>query len=62
LGRLTLQSKKEGLVSLDGTQFMSACCTIIAAKKFLIFVISAISLDAFDGRMEPIHELIHKMC
>jgi histidine ammonia-lyase len=61
---LTLQSK-EGLALLNGTQFMSAygCTILIKAKKFSYFsdVISAISLDAFDGRMEPFNELIHKI-
>jgi histidine ammonia-lyase len=61
---LTLQSK-EGLGLLNGTQFMSAygCFILIKAKKFSYFsdVISAISLDAFDGRLEPFNALIHKI-
>ena len=61
---LTLQSK-EGLALLNGTQFMSAygCCILIKAKKFSYFadVISAISLEGFDGRLEPFNELIHKI-
>jgi histidine ammonia-lyase len=61
---LTLQSK-EGLALLNGTQFMSAygCCILIKVKKFSYFadVISAISLEGFDGRLEPFNELIHKI-
>jgi histidine ammonia-lyase len=39
------------------------CFILIKAKKFSYFsdVISAISLDAFDGRLEPFNALIHKI-
>jgi histidine ammonia-lyase len=61
---IELQSK-EGLALLNGTQFMSAY-----AVKSLIHglrlsqqadFISAISLDAFDGRIGPFHELIQSI-
>ncbi|MCF8297720.1 MAG: histidine ammonia-lyase [Saprospiraceae bacterium] len=58
---ITLQSK-EGLALLNGTQFMSAfgvyCCLRVFKLSKLADVIGAISLDAFDGRIEPFHELI----
>lgn len=58
---IELQSK-EGLALLNGTQFMSAygvylCLRIFKLSK-LADVIGAISLDAFDGRIEPFHPLI----
>jgi histidine ammonia-lyase len=59
---IVLQSK-EGLALLNGTQFMSAygVHVIIKAAKFsyLADLIGAISLEAFDGRIEPFNELIH---
>ncbi len=59
---IVLQSK-EGLALLNGTQFMSAygCYIVLKAMKFsyLADVISAISLEGFDGRIEPFSELIH---
>jgi histidine ammonia-lyase len=59
---IVLQSK-EGLALLNGTQFMSAygCYVLLKALKYsyLADVISAISLEGFDGRIEPFHELIH---
>jgi histidine ammonia-lyase len=53
---------KEGLALLNGTQFMSAFGVFSLLKLFrlseLADIISAISLDAFDGRIEPfMHEL-----
>lgn len=54
---------KEGLALLNGTQFMSAygCYTLIQAHKFsyLADLIGTISLEAFDGRIEPFNKLIH---
>jgi len=54
---------KEGLALLNGTQFMSAYGVhiLMKAKKFsyLADLIATISLEAFDGRIEPFHELIH---
>ena len=60
--KIVLKSK-EGLALLNGTQFMSAYgswCTIKAHKlSYLADLIGAISLDAFDGRIEPFDALIH---
>ena len=59
---IVLQSK-EGLALLNGTQFMSAygAHILIKANKFsyLADLIATISLEGFDGRIEPFHELIH---
>ena len=59
---ITLQSK-EGLALLNGTQFMSAYGVHLLMKAFklsyLADLISSISLDAFDGRIEPFNELVH---
>ncbi|POS01711.1 histidine ammonia-lyase [Flavobacterium croceum DSM 17960] len=59
---ITLQSK-EGLALLNGTQFMSSygCYILLNAMKYMYLadVISAISLEGFDGRIEPFNELIH---
>ena len=59
---IKLQSK-EGLALLNGTQFMSAygTCLLIKAYKlsYLADLIGSISLDAFDGRIEPFNELVH---
>ncbi len=55
---------KEGLALLNGTQFMSAygVWLLLNSQKLSDFsdVIGAMSLDAFDGRIEPFNELIHK--
>ncbi len=54
---------KEGLALLNGTQFMSAygVFSLIKITKLSYFadLISAISLEGFDGRLEPFNELIH---
>lgn len=54
---------KEGLALLNGTQFMSAygVYSLIKVSKLSYFadVIGAISLEGFDGRIEPFNELIH---
>lgn len=59
---IVLQSK-EGLALLNGTQFMSAYGVHILLKSikisYLADLIGAISLEAFDGRIEPFNELIH---
>lgn len=56
---------KEGLALLNGTQFMSAYGTwaIMQSSRLvnLADVIGAISLDAFDGSIEPFHHLIHEI-
>tara|TARA_R110002051_G_scaffold217091_1_gene281188 strand:+ start:5 stop:1213 length:1209 start_codon:yes stop_codon:yes gene_type:complete len=60
--KITLKSK-EGLALLNGTQFMSAYGVWIVQKayklSYLADLIGAISLDAFDGRIEPFYDLIH---
>jgi len=60
--KIALKSK-EGLALLNGTQFMSAYGVSILLKSFklsyLADLIGAISLDAFDGRIEPFNALIH---
>lgn len=59
---IVLQSK-EGLALLNGTQFMSAygVYNVLQAEKlvYLADVISAVSLEGFDGRKEPFTDLIH---
>ena len=54
---------KEGLALLNGTQFMSAFgvwCLLKAQRlNSLADFITAISLDAFDGRIEPFKDNIH---
>jgi histidine ammonia-lyase len=59
---IVLQSK-EGLALLNGTQFMSAygAQILMKANKFsyLADLIGTISLEGFDGRIEPFNELIH---
>lgn len=54
---------KEGLALLNGTQFMSAYgvwCTSHAQRILkLSNLVSALSLDVFDGRAEPFLPLIH---
>ncbi len=53
---------KAGLALLNGTQFMSAYGVMSCLRVFklsrLADIIGSISLDAFDGRIEPFHELI----
>lgn len=59
---ITFRSK-EGLALLNGTQFMSAYGVYVLLKSvklsYLADVIGAISLEGFDGRIEPFNELIH---
>jgi histidine ammonia-lyase len=59
---IVLQSK-EGLALLNGTQFMTAYGVHILIKayqfSYLADVIGTISLEGFDGKMEPFCELIH---
>ncbi|OUN76103.1 histidine ammonia-lyase [Alistipes sp. An54] len=59
-----LQSK-EGLALLNGTQFMSAygVWSVIAAQRLSEWAdrIGALSLDAFDGRIEPFCDEVHKI-
>lgn len=54
---------KEGLALLNGTQFMNAYgvwCTLHAHRIIkLANMIGALSLDAFDGRIEPFIKYVH---
>lgn len=54
---------KEGLALLNGTQFMAAfgVWNLIEAKKILKLsnLIGALSIDAFDGRIEPFNPKVH---
>lgn len=56
---------KEGLALLNGTQFMSAHGVYLTLKVWklsqLADIISAVSLDAFDGRIEPFHDSVHQV-
>ena len=58
-----LLKSKEGLALLNGTQFMSSYGVYVLLKSikysYLADVIGAISLEGFDGRIEPFNELIH---
>lgn len=59
-----LQSK-EGLALLNGTQFMSSngVYAIIRARHIMkgADMIGAVSLEAFDGRIEPFYDNIHQV-
>ena len=59
-----LQSK-EGLALLNGTQFMSAHAvwSLIKCERLTAWgdVIGALSLDAYDGRIEPFLPLTHQI-
>ncbi|MBV6484094.1 MAG: Histidine ammonia-lyase [Flavobacteriales bacterium] len=61
---INLQSK-EGLALLNGTQFMSAygIHNLLRAKKLsnLADLVAGVSIDAYDGRIEPFNELIQKI-
>ena len=69
LNLLNLQSislkSKEGLALLNGTQFMSAygIYLLLHSQKLMYFsnLIGSISLDAFDGRLEPFDDLVHSV-
>jgi histidine ammonia-lyase len=54
---------KEGLALLNGTQFMNAFAALLTLKAnrlaALADIIGALSLDAFDGRIEPFHPSVH---
>ncbi|WP_114778944.1 histidine ammonia-lyase [Botryobacter ruber] len=56
---------KEGLALLNGTQFMTAYGTwsLLKARKLvkLADVIGALSLEAFDGRLEPFSPQLHRV-
>lgn len=54
---------KEGLALLNGTQFMGAygVYSIEMAERLSLFadISAAISLEAYDGRLEPFFEIVH---
>jgi histidine ammonia-lyase len=54
---------KEGLALLNGTQFMSAygCYCLIKSEQLnkAADLITSVSLDAFDGRMDPFKDNLH---
>ncbi len=56
---------KEGLALLNGTQFMSAHGVYTLLKTFRLIeqsdIIGALSLDAFDGLLEPFSENIQRI-
>lgn len=56
---------KEGLALLNGTQFMSSYGVYIIsmAERLSAFadITSAISLEAYDGRLDPFYECIHQI-
>lgn len=58
-------ASKEGLALLNGTQFMQAFgvyCISEAERLYkLSNIIGAISLEAFDGRIDPFHSLIQNI-
>ena len=61
---IRLQSK-EGLALLNGTQFMSAHAvwSLIKAERISDWAdkIGAMSLDAYDGRIEPFYPQVHEV-
>ena len=61
---IKLQSK-EGLALLNGTQFMLGYATHIAIKslkiEYFADLIGAMSLEGYDGRLEPFDESIHNV-
>lgn len=61
---IELQSK-EGLALLNGTQFMSSYATWSVLKAHRIVkladLIASVSIDAFDGRIEPFYEGIQRI-
>lgn len=56
---------KEGLALLNGTQFMGAygVYSLLLAERLSAFadIIAAISLEAYDGRLDPFFENIHSI-
>ena len=56
---------KEGLALLNGTQFMNAFATHAVIKSFRISkladLIASISLDAYDGRIDPFNDAVNQI-
>jgi len=66
LGLIPISLKsKEGLALLNGTQFMSAHGVQVLLKAFKLLrladITGAISLEAYNGRLDPFHSLIHQI-
>ncbi len=63
-GTIDLKSK-EGLALLNGTQFMSShgFYALKKARRLLKVAdtVAAMSLDAFDGRLEPFYDNLHRI-
>lgn len=61
---ITLQSK-EGLALLNGTQFMSSFAVWCLLKSEHLSkmsdIIAAVSLEGFDGRIEPFFDPVHRV-
>lgn len=68
-GELNLESivlqSKEGLALLNGTQFMSAYASYAVENGFKLWnqfnLIGAMSLDAYDGRINPFQENVNEI-
>jgi len=64
LPAINLKSK-EGLALLNGTQFMSAHAVMVLLKAFKLLrladITGAISLEAYNGRLDPFHSKIHEI-
>lgn len=60
-----LLEEKEGLALLNGTQFMGAYGTwcVLHAHRLITLsgLIGSLSLDVFDGRIEPFLEVVHSI-
>jgi histidine ammonia-lyase len=56
---------KEGLALLNGTQFMSAHAVYTLLRAFRVEqqadMVAALSLDAFNGRIDPFMEILHSV-
>jgi histidine ammonia-lyase len=56
---------KEGLALLNGTQFMNAYGVWSVLQSYKLEraadVIGALSLDGYDGRLDPFHHLVHEV-
>jgi len=56
---------KEGLALLNGTQFMSAHGVYVSIMSRRLIraadAVSAVSLEAYDGRIEPFNENLHRI-
>jgi len=58
-------ASKEGLALLNGTQFMAAIGSYCLIRAFELSIwadlIGALSLEGYDGRIEPFFEQVHKV-